>query len=389
MPAYSLGTMSAWAVTSNTDQIISGAKTFQAAATSSTPLTAMGISGQTGDLQRWNDAANGVRASVTNEGRFFISPSGNGMSSVLIRNAANQTVPSLEIQNSAGTMLARFKPSGGLIVGANEGSALGSVDNLGSILAIHTASAGNKGLTFRAAASQTAPLTEWQDSAGTQFHRVMSNGEAVFRYLKGGNPANAFPNQGQFEVQTESTGIKGIVVRGVASQTGSLIEFQMSDGVVRTRVAGDTGALGVNMNPTGVAWLAVTGVATSDTVSAFRGLASHTGNLTVWQNSAGSVLARVEASGNFFAPIFFNGNNSWNMMRVVSGDFNAQRPSGIYDMNNCTNAPTADAWHHLIQMTHGNGNNFMYQIAFTLSNQSNTMYTRQCTNGTWHAWRAI
>lgn len=127
----------------------------------------------------------------------------------------------------------------------------------------------------------------------------------------------------------------------------------------------------------------------SEKALVIRGEASQTGNLTEWQDSAGNVSARVDANGGFFALAFNNGNNPWNTVREVSTDFNTQRRSGFYDMNNCTNAPTTDAWHHLIQITHGNGNNFMYQIVFTLSTQNNTMYTRQCTNGTWHAWRAI
>jgi hypothetical protein len=161
----------------------------------------------------------------------------------------------------------------------------------------------------RGVASQTADLQQWQNSAGTVLAKVDSNGSitagtnlivgnATMLYT-GGNYYNS-----TLSVATQGAGYSGIVVRGQASQTANLQEWQNSAGAARTSILSD-GALFSNMYATftnagaggGNAILVKTIYAT-DVPLAVRGAASQTGNLQEWQNSAGTVLAKVDKDGN-------------------------------------------------------------------------------------------
>lgn len=191
MPAYSLGTMSAWAVTSNTDQIISAAKTFQAAVAGMTPLTVRGASGQTANLQEWRGNDGTLFGAVGNTGLFLFSGAGTGgtlispasgrlaviqtaggAGSPVIqgRGAVSQTGNLLQLEDSAGAILFHVRPDGSpaALFGANRMSNGG--------LEVHPQAANVEGINVYGRVSQTARLQTWRNSAGTILADVAYDG---------------------------------------------------------------------------------------------------------------------------------------------------------------------------------------------------------------------
>lgn len=160
MPAYSLGTMSAWAVTSNTDQIVSGAKTFQAAATSAIPVSIRAATGQAANL--------------------------------------------FEAQLGDGTVRATLNKDGGLRLGD-----IAAAEAAGGWLSIVSNVAGAKPLVIRGATSQTANLQEWQASSGAVVAQIYSSG--AFETIGGLIQSNS-GNGGRSRITyTSSTGSDGVV----------------------------------------------------------------------------------------------------------------------------------------------------------------------------------
>lgn len=68
MPAHSLGGQSAWAVTTHTEQVISGLKTFLAAAAGLVGVRIQGAAGQTADLLQFQDSDGNIIARVDADG---------------------------------------------------------------------------------------------------------------------------------------------------------------------------------------------------------------------------------------------------------------------------------------------------------------------------------
>ena len=113
----------------------------------------------------------------------------------------------------------------------------------------------------------------------------------------------------------------GAVVRGAASQTANLQEWQNSSGTPLAKVASN-GALGVDTIvaisgsavratfSSGTESVLVTSPSPSFRAVVARGAASQTANLQEWQNSAGAVLAKVDAAGTLTTANFMQGTGS-------------------------------------------------------------------------------
>lgn len=150
--------------------------------------------------------------------------------------------------------------------------------------------------TVQGTTGQTANLFEVKNTAGSVLSYVGPDGTWVGSLrLQAGTVAMG----AVLDVSSDAVGRPAIRTRGFSvASTANIQEWQISDGSVRTRV-GHLGALGVNMNAEGTAWLAITSVTPTDTISVFRGAASQTGAFTQWQNSAGSALSSVYSDGTF------------------------------------------------------------------------------------------
>jgi hypothetical protein len=282
----------------------------QAARAGSPALYVRGAAAQTADLQQWRNSADSILAQVFSSGAFLTTqkvdaaylaagPSlGNGSTikftatasaatdmPVLVRGAASQSANLTEWQSSAGAVLARVDSSGAgifsgaafsgyvsttagvdLSTGVNTAVRIGGDVGVYSKLHNLVADPAQVGTTIKGAASQSADLQRWVSSAGTTLAKVDAVGVGTFAGV-------TLPLNGA---------IYATYLQDVAA-TGSYLTFQPA--------ASDAGAV-----------LAIArGAATK--VLSVRGAASQSADLQQWQNSAGTTLSKVDASGNIVAAI--------------------------------------------------------------------------------------
>lgn len=190
---------------------------------------------------------------------------------------------------------------------------------------VAAADSSTKALIVKAAASQTANLQEWQNSSGTILAKIDYAGKIIGTsdfWLSGsvgyfnaaGNTNGTFisvaTGRGNFVLQNASA--VGLTVKGAASQTGNLQEWQNSAGTTLARVSSGgafaTSGVGVfgSQSPVNNSQLTVVNGNASYSAAIVKGAGSQTANLQEWQNSAGTVLASIGADGTLNAPLVTN-----------------------------------------------------------------------------------
>ena len=177
-------------------------------------------------------------------------------------------------------------------------------------------------LVLKGTASQSADLQQWHNSAGTLMARVAFDGSFTaggyngatkfivdqFGTLSLGTNRNISGTPTYLFVQSQGATDIGAVIKGHASQTANLLEFQNSGGTAVTffnASGGLTATEGVvsTLYSGGKMTTGTLGYYNATTFSAavipivVRGVASQTADLQQWQNSAGTVLAKITASG--------------------------------------------------------------------------------------------
>lgn len=125
-------------------------------------------------------------------------------------------------------------------------------------------------------------------------------------------------------VQTSAATSKGLIVKGTASQSVNLMEFQDSTGGIATvfNAVGQMAAFRITAGSNTVnATYRMYAVANSatDVVSVVRGAASQSVNLQEWQNSAGSILANVGSLGGIVATSYSTTNGWVSLTQANSG----------------------------------------------------------------------
>ena len=181
--------------------------------------------------------------------------------------------------------------------------------SLPAMLGIVSNTTGTVGLVVKTIASQTASLQQWQNSAGTILAQFSAGGDFAMssgtRAFFGGSSSNAYLN-----VSTLGNPVRqGIIVSGGTSQTGNLQEWQDSAGTVISRINPDGHLIASSRSMFGGATSIVSGMiiaAVSQEAAATpilaRGSASQTADLQQWQNSSGTVLSRINSSGFLSTP---------------------------------------------------------------------------------------
>ena len=347
-------------------------------------LTVKGVSSQSGNLQEWQDSAGNILSRITSAGSILIGQGGSGWSApngsvisiansagvipITARGAASQTANLTEWQNSSSTVMSYIRSDGGLYVTAASDNRLynlgiGGSSNGISWLYVTTPGATQKPVVIRGASSQTASLTEWQNSSGTIIAGLAANGAAFFGSTGAANASIT-------TIPTAST-VLGIIIRGVASQSANLTEWQDSSATVLGSIDPDgkayfsysstnTSAFGVEGNLrlrnrsatsnnyslieaessgggissgiqfitsdhtnsygkmifgtrsaagfNGTAFTIESGggiTTTLNTASAIglivKGASSQTGDLQQWQDSSGTVFTRIANAGQFYS----------------------------------------------------------------------------------------
>ncbi len=258
----------------------------------------------------------GVDDYNTFNGRTTVQSGNAAYVPLVVKGAASQTANVFEVQNSSGSAQVYV-------------NAYGQLAAVASGMFVNPGYSSGVGITVRGYASQTANLQEWQNSAGTVLASVASGGGILansFSAVNGvvtGSLSFSNISYNGFSNPTGVTSVPTLVVKGIGSQTANLQEWQNSSGTVLTRIGSDgaiyrgamsidsfgaiytaeTVAIGATMNQrfaTGGLTI-INRENASAIILGIKGVASQTGDLTQWRNSSDTVLAKVDANGNFSA----------------------------------------------------------------------------------------
>lgn len=263
--------------------------------------------GQSADLTQWRNSSGTVLSRVDSAGRALIS--------------RVQGIQFLNTDDNGGRARIYSDTSNHLYIATGGGGTpfltLLDTGNLTST----TSGAATVNLIVKGFASQTADLQQWQNSAGTVLARIASNGDFLSTvtigapYFSDGTatrPYIDFTVANKMIAQARNAAYVAWTVRGAASQTANLQEWQNSSGTVQASIAanGDLTNNGIYTvygrfgaaTFTDAAALRVNGYSTSVPTAVIRAIASQTANLQEWQNSAGTVLARITSGGVIQGP---------------------------------------------------------------------------------------
>jgi hypothetical protein len=152
--------------------------------------------------------------------------------------------------------------------------------------------------------------------------------------------ANTFTIAPQ-QITIDTATNKGLIVKGAASQTGSLQEWQNSSGTAVTAITADgsyyTNASKFYAPGDYSARINFGSSGAGNIVLAIRGAAFQTANLQEWQDSAGVVLAKLTAAGTLV------GTSSY-IAKTATYTFASGDEGNIFSMNNAAtqqfNIPT-------------------------------------------------
>jgi hypothetical protein len=230
---------------------------------SNKPITVRGAASQTADLQQWQNSAGTVLASVASNGRINAAQLGSTASGKAI----------ITINSDSGSML------------------------------LNTAAAGNVGFIVRGAISQANNLQQWQNSSGTVLASISSGGDLTIPSARMVVGAAAPLSLVMIASVAAGATFVPLVARAAASQTADLTQWQGSSGTINGYVS-NTGsrlfmATSLTAGSTGVTTAAINALPTSAATVGLlvRGAASQTADLQQWQNSGSTVLAKVDSGG--------------------------------------------------------------------------------------------
>jgi hypothetical protein len=190
--------------------------------------------------------------------------------------------------------------------------------------------ASSKVLEIKGASGQSASFFEVLANAGNTLFRVNATGYGMtpLGFISGGT---TMPTNARSAFYTAGASSIGVVVQGAASQTADLQQWQMSDTSTRTAI-GPNGNLRVRQ-PTLIGASLDVGTFTASNIGVIvRGAASQSANLQEWQNSAGSVLARIGSDGTLTTPLFVTPNAN---VRIEEGN-----SGGLIRLVRLTSAPS-------------------------------------------------
>lgn len=211
------------------------------------PLKLVGASGQSGAYLEARDSANAIKFQVSSTGQgFFGGGTGNYSTApmvgvlnstaaqigLIVKGATSQSGNLQEWQDNSGGILSRVRNDGHIV--ASSGMSVTSIYSttaggprldLGTSYTLVSTTAANVGLIVKGAASQTANLQEWQSSAATIYLRVDAGG-SLFANSTSGNYAVG-TNVG---FKASSAAVIPLSIAAAASQTADLTRWYASDG---------------------------------------------------------------------------------------------------------------------------------------------------------------
>lgn len=315
----------------------------------SAAVVVQGAAAQFGNLTEWRDSSDTALSWVDSAGKVFAKYLNVGNATAQPGDAVTVTSPSVtrisidSAGNNSGFGLLESgvkkwtvaSYSGGTFTIYNEGL---NTDGL-SLRASDSAVGVNAGTSpsaqlhvngrtasapvgiFRGAVSQSGDLQQWQTSAGAALALVDAAGTMRAAGLRdvagtGARVVTSF-DTGAVGVSAAAAANKGLVIRGAASQSAALQEWQDSTGAALARIGAAGSVLTANRliagtltAPTGVSHLTQS-LAVTDVALAVRGFAGQTGSLQEWQSSLGTMLARVMQDGTAqFVATYIGGSST-------------------------------------------------------------------------------
>jgi hypothetical protein len=154
---------------------LGGAQVLTSDAIGTKPLIVKGFSGQTANLQEWQDSTGAIKTNVTAAGVVQSPAGGFSTGGYMIAGASALNYGGTHLKLASGGKIGWA--SGGSIDIADDTTIVRGAS--GGVLVGATA-AGIAPLTIKGAAGQTADLTQWQDSTGAIKSRFSSNGNLYF-----------------------------------------------------------------------------------------------------------------------------------------------------------------------------------------------------------------
>ena len=282
-----------------------------------------GSASQSVDLQQWQDSASTVKAYVNNVGVISAAGFTTGGTSVFNYTTTFQNATVIPLiaknlggiadiqqwQNSSASILAGVTASGFIYTGS-AGPLLASTGTGGSAahLSIATASS-NPAIVIRPSGtfdSGTNSIEIFNSSAATTPSlSINKSGQITLQGISsnGGLGSNTTNNLAAFRSLLSTASTAAFLGRAVAGHTADMLQIQASTGSSLLSVT-STGRLVINI-PNGTQFSTASSMLDLQTSSSItpgiivKSSASQTADLQQWQNSTGSVLASINASGQF------------------------------------------------------------------------------------------
>lgn len=228
-----------YATTSGTATYADTSGTAVFATNASTAVTISGSITQSQVTNLTTDLANTAKLNTANTfsvGGHVINSSDVNAVPLAIRNATGQNGNSFEIRNNAGTPVLGIFQTGTVFFGPTQTTSGSFVSGISGRAFFNTTDAATSPLILRGATSQSADLQQWQNSSGTILSLVNSSGSfrvASIGAIAAGNAAlTPGGDTNGFLLATVNAGNKGLTIRGAASQSANLQEWQNSAGTV-------------------------------------------------------------------------------------------------------------------------------------------------------------
>lgn len=208
-----------------------------------------------------------------------------GNSADLVRVYATDGSSLLTLTQTTAAIGKQTTITGGLVIASGGATIAGST-------VITSSGASAVPLISKGASGQTGDLIQAQNSSGSTLFAVGASGSVT---------STGLTNTGTATLTTSSPSTVPLVAKGAASQTADVMQVQSSSGGILAKVdasGGLTTAGGVNPLSTST----LKAADASHVPAIIKGASAQTADLSQWQSSASSVLARIDASGNgFFA----------------------------------------------------------------------------------------
>ena len=278
---------------------LAGGNTISGTQTFSNTITANGILQSFSNMSTSGRMGIGLNASVSGQ-QLAVTSAAATNKGIVVQGAASQTANLQEWQNSTGTVLSSVDKNGSVSApffgSTNANRSYMQTDADTGSLQIFAGAAALKALTVKGAVSQSADLTQWQDSTGTVLSAVNSVGSVLFS--GSGSLLSGTSGRGLFITNTAS--VVPMTVKGAVSQSANLQEWQNSAGGVITFVD-QYGRLRVGTTNTGAYTLNVKPLATTEVaILAQANSAATTADLMQYQTNANAVLGGRNANAQIY-----------------------------------------------------------------------------------------